>query len=354
METCPKCGKRLIKEDIEDKKAYCRFCIEWFVLKEDVMPEELSNKNLDKNKLLQRKKESYIVYFCLVFIMCISVFFFSVTYYSYVTDGLYHTFTLSDLTQLSDKYISDYKTGLINAVFRLFAYGGMGLLGLFFSSKIGFEGILNDEIKKIKNIILIISVGIIMGLFFTGYDWLFRKDFIPHEGYINLLQFNYFNSPTALFASISEGIGCQILNMLRVSFFLWFFTKIIKSEIKSSTLFIVVAILCALLFAVDHIATTNVIYEDHDYFRKNDALDYRYFRINRGEYIDMVYKFIAIIIITGLYAPLSLVCTFFIKRFGLLGGISIHLICDIIWRVFGVYLYMEERLLWEKGLLINF
>jgi DNA-directed RNA polymerase subunit RPC12/RpoP len=317
--TCPKCEKELVKEDIEVKKAYCQYCKEWFVLKEEVTVEKLSEKSLSNEKPPQRKKESYIVYFCLVFIMCLSIFLFSVThpFYSSEPEGLDHAFSQSGLKSLLDRDISKYTTGLINAVFRLFAYGGMGLLGLYFSSKIGFNEILNDEIKKTKNIILIVSVGIIMGLFFLGYDWVFKERIIPNMEFIYLLKYDYSKFPSALFSSITEGIGCQILNMLRITFFIWIFKIITKSEKNNAFLFF--AILCSLIFAIEHISSTGAFYSG---FR------HTFFRVDEVEFI----------VIIGLYAPLSLVCSFFIKRFGLLSGISIHLISDIIWRSYGIFL----------------
>jgi transcription initiation factor TFIIIB Brf1 subunit/transcription initiation factor TFIIB len=39
-ETCPKCNKEIVEEDIEAEKAYCRSCMEWIVLKEGIINEE--------------------------------------------------------------------------------------------------------------------------------------------------------------------------------------------------------------------------------------------------------------------------------------------------------------------------
>jgi len=44
--------------------------------------------------------------------------------------------------------------------------------------------------------------------------------------------------------------------MLRVSFFMWLFSKAVKSEDRRKILFLGVAVLCALIFAVEHIPTT--------------------------------------------------------------------------------------------------
>jgi len=38
-------------------------------------------------------------------------------------------------------------------------------------------------------------------------------------------------------------------------------------------------------------------------------------------------------VMTLVFAPLSLVCSYFLRRFGLLSAIMIHVISDLIWRV---------------------
>ena len=95
---------------------------------------------------------------------------------------------------------------------------------------------------------------------------------------------------------------------------MWLFTKIFKFEKGNIKLFWVVAILCAFIFAVEHIPTT-MEYRTCSYSSV--------FSVSLTEFMVM----------TLLFAPLSLVCSYFLRRFGLLSAIVIHVISDLTWRV---------------------
>jgi hypothetical protein len=199
---------------------------------------------------------------------------------------------------------------MANMIFKLVSIGAIGIFGIYFSAKISFKDILNDEIKQKKNISLIIFTGIIMSLYFIGYETLFYEIFrVP------ILPYDYSSIPSAIFASIVEGIGDQILQMLCISFLVWLFSKLIKSESGRNKLFWVVAAVCALGFSIGHISSTMVYQTSFKY----------------GEFFGL--NFYEFMIIIGLYSPLALVCAYFIKRFGLLSAIAIHFITDISWRV---------------------
>jgi hypothetical protein len=206
-------------------------------------------------------------------------------------------------------------------ILKLIGHGVIGILGIYFSSKIGFKDILNDEIKQKKNVLLVVSVGIIMGVYFIGYETLSYKIFrIP------ILPYDYSTIPSAIFASIVEGIGDQILQMLRISFLVWLFSKLIKSESGRNTLFWIVAVVCTVGFTIGHISST-IMYQ----------ASFKY-----GEFFGL--NFIEFKIIIGLYVPLALVCAYFLKRFGLLSAVIIHFITDIMWRVLWAWIQMGNLL----------
>jgi hypothetical protein len=209
--------------------------------------------------------------------------------------------------------------GLVNFVLKLFFPGAAGILGLYLSSKIGFKDILNDEIKQKKNILLVIFVGIIMATYFIGYETLFYKVFNR-----SILKYYYSTLPAAIFASVAEGIGDQILLMFYLSFLVWFFSKIRKSVNGSSTLFWVAATIYAVFFSYNHITST-MVYE----------VSWKY-----GHILGLYFH--EFIIVLGLYGPLALVCAYFLKRFGLLSAIIIHFITDISWRVMWAYVKMGD------------
>jgi len=113
--------------------------------------------------------------------------------------------------------------------------------------------------------------------------------------------------------------------MTRIAFFIWLFSKIVKSEEGRSILFCLIAVFCSLIFVIEHIQTT-MIYED-GYYKS-------IFDVTARE----------VIIITGLFMPLSLICILFMKKYGLLSAIIIHFVCDFIWRVIWAYIKMGNAM----------
>lgn len=262
---------------------------------------------MENINLEEKRKTSYILYFCMVFVLCLCTFLFDIT--AVVASPMDHSFNKSGLSKLLGKLISNNTLGLINAVWRLFAYGIMGLLGLYLSFKTGFNDIINNDLKQPKNIFIILTIGIVMGIFFVVYQVMADKIF---EIYI--LKYTYSEIPASIFASIAEGIGCQILNMFCIVFLMWVLSKMIESEKRSKKLFWIVGILAALIFTIEHVPTT----------MRFSARSYSsVFDVSLGDFMIML----------GLFAPLSLVCSCFLRRFGLLSAITIHVISDLIWRV---------------------
>ena len=260
---------------------------------------------------MESKKNIYTVYFSLVFVLCLSVFLFNVTspFWGALTTGLDHAFSGRELSRLFGRQVSSIETGLVNALWRLLAYGSLGLWGLHLSLKTGFKGILNDDIRRTKSILVTVLAGVVMGMFFIGYDAISANIFS------RMLMTSHSLIPSAIFASIAEGIGCQILNMFFVVFFMWLFSKAVKTEEGRANLFWAVAILCSLIFAARHIESTRLWHSVY--------MCANIFQLSLESYLAII----------GLYAPLSLVCTYFLRKYGLLSAITIHFICDIMWRV---------------------
>jgi hypothetical protein len=265
---------------------------------------------------VERKAKSYLVYFCLVLALCTSAFLFGL--FSHHSE-LEHSFTYSNLWYFTPSR-TEFTVALANFFLKLVTCGGPGLLGLYFLPITGFKNILNDEIKKSKNIFLVIIAGMIMGGYFIGYETLSYKIFKLH-----LLPYNYSMIPSAIFNSLAEGIGDQISQMLYISVLVWFFSKHVKSESGHSKLFWRVAAVCALGFIISHIPTTF-------FFAHHRSGNFLYLRFHE------------FIIITGLYGPLALVCAYFMKRFGLLSAVIIHFITDIMWRVLWAWIQMGNLL----------
>ena len=88
-----------------------------------------------------------------------------------------HSFDWSGLSQLVGRHVSYDELGFVNMLWRLVAYGAMGLLGLRLSFKLGFKDILNDDLKRPKNIVAIILAGVVMDVFFTWYNIMIGNEF---------------------------------------------------------------------------------------------------------------------------------------------------------------------------------
>ncbi|MCL2374030.1 MAG: hypothetical protein FWC65_02155, partial [Treponema sp.] len=116
-----------------------------------------------------------------------------------------------------------------------------------------------------------------------------------------------------------------ILNMFTVAFIMWLFSGAVKTEEGRDRLFCMAAILCALVFSARHIESTMLWY----------AGSLNIFRMPSREYMAII----------GLYAPLSLVCTYFMKKYGLLSAVGIHFISDIMWRIGWAYIQYGELIL---------
>jgi hypothetical protein len=258
---------------------------------------------------MEIKTKPPIVYSCLVLALCASAFLFCMIDPVWFEPSMEHSINSQLLWYLIPNR-SRFDLALANFVIRLFYPGIVGMLGLYYASKIGLNGILNDEIKQGKNILLTISVGIIMGGYFIGYETL--SDLLLNK---RILQYQLSIIPSAIFNSFAEGVGDQIMQMFYISLLVWLFSKIIKSESGRNKLYWVASAICALGYSIVHTRYT------HIYSSKNL---YPYFFQNMG-------------IIIGLYGPLSMACAYFLKRFGLLSAIIIHFITDISWRVLWAY-----------------
>jgi hypothetical protein len=276
---------------------------------------------------MEETKKNYIMLLRIVLVGSLSALLF------YVFDGndtgLENTPSLVAVQRVFNMpNFTRFTLGAIVSVWRFIAYSCIGLAGAYFSSKIGFIHIVNSEIKKRKNILITIAAGIVMGAYFIVYDRLLPEIF--NGGY--LLDPTGSRIPSSIFASVTQSIVHQITNMFLISlpFMLW--SKIIKLDASDkelqAVLFWIFAVLSAALFTMQQIRTT--IYFSAMW---NPSI----FRVPMKYMLTMV----------GLFAPLSLVCAYFLKKFGLLSAILVHLICDLSWRVIWAYTQIGERMFWN-------
>jgi membrane protease YdiL (CAAX protease family) len=136
------------------------------------------------------------VFFTLLAIHALSVF---ITY-TFFIDQL----AASAGTQAPDMGVTPAVLGLANVGIVLVLYGALGLAGYWFARKLGLPGIFSEDGNWRRWILIPLALGILGGTVLIGLDNLFAPingfGHFPHPAF-----------PTSLFASLSAGIGEEIL-----------------------------------------------------------------------------------------------------------------------------------------------
>jgi len=270
------------------------------------------------------EKKSYIVLFWLVVTLGLSVFLYY-TLSGYIFYQAEHSIKRNVLLMIFGKRLPNYAEGLVNMFWRFLSYGTMGLIGVFLASKIGFKEIVNKEIKQPKTVRNIFITGAILGIYFIIINFIYEtKYFYP----ISTLRRS--EMPGGIFASVAEAIGDQIKIMFYIVILLWIFYKIVKSEEGRSKLFKAVVIFSAWLFILEHKEYTWVY---------NANIHKNIFQIRQLDFFLLI----------GLYAPIPLVCSFYLKKYGLLSAIAVHFICDFMWNILFAWILMGNEMFGQNS-----
>ncbi len=221
-----------------------------------------------------------------------------------VSAFIYTLLPMGDLDPNTQLPASKPILGLINAFTMLILYGGLGFLGMYFSSKNGFPSLWNDKIKN--NILEISLVGIGIGVVFIISDLLFSQLFsfeaIPHPPF-----------PTSVFASINAGIGEEIIfRLFFISLWIWALSRKVTSEEGYEILFGIVAAFSAIAFSIGHIPSVMYLYNYESIFDIPLSL---------------------MIMIFWLNGLLSFFATYYFRTYGFLSAVLIHFWTDIFWHV---------------------
>lgn len=212
----------------------------------------------------------------------------------------------SQLLPIEDLPASKPILALINVGVMLIVYGGLGLLGLKLSKRIGFAEIWDLRVSNKQRFVVPAIVGSLLGLFFIVVD-LFLNQFhslgrLPHPDF-----------PLSFVASITAGIGEEIMfRLFFVSFWVWFISYLILKDRFRNQIFWIVSVASALTFSVGHIPSVMAILGMTSVDQIPSAM--------MGE----------IFILNGV---LSLVVVKYFRKYGLLAAIGIHFWTDIVWHV---------------------
>lgn len=194
---------------------------------------------------------------------------------------------------------------LVSAATMLFLYGGLGLLGLWLSQKLGFAAIWDPGVTNRQRFLVPGLIGAGVGVAFIVLDRLFSLFHsvgpLPHPPF-----------PTSLVASASAGIGEEIIfRLFFIPFWMWILSALLGGRWPNAVFWFVTT-LSALAFAAGHLPGIMFILGAETI----SALP--------------VPLLLEIFVLNGL---VSFAAAYYFRKFGFLAAVGIHFWTDIVWHV---------------------
>jgi len=188
----------------------------------------------------------------------------------------------------------------------LIIYGGLGLVGLLLTKKIGFPGLWDKKISNKQRFLIPGLLGAGIGLLFIIIDKLLGPltSFgpFPHPAF-----------PASLIASITAGIGEEIIfRLFLVSFGVWLISFVIFKKRWQNVIFWIVAVFSALYFSAGHLPSVMIL--------KGYSTPLQIPALVLGE-------------IFVLNSVLSLPAAYLFRKNGILAAMMVHFCTDIVWHV---------------------
>jgi hypothetical protein len=188
----------------------------------------------------------------------------------------------------------------------LIVYGGLGLLGMMLSQKIGCPDLWSTTISVKQRLLIPALIGATLGVFFILADAFLSKfhtlGAIPHPPF-----------PTSIIASASAGIGEEVIfRLFFISFWVWLVANVILKGKWQNQIFWIVAVASAFAFALAHVP----------------SIMYLFGLKTIG---DIPLALMSEIIL--LNGALSIVAAYYFKTCGFLAAVSIHFWADVVWHV---------------------
>ncbi len=195
---------------------------------------------------------------------------------------------------------------LITAAMMLVVYGGLGFIGLRLSQKFSFPALWDPTVSNRQRFLIPAYVGLGTGIFFILADLFLQRlhtfGSLPHPPF-----------PTSIVTSAVAGIGEEIIFRL---FFIPFGTYVISTLILKGKwqgkVFWGVSIFSALVFALGHLPSVMFAFRIESVNQVPAALI--------GE----------IILLNGI---VSLLASYYFRKYGFLAAVGIHFWTNIVWHV---------------------
>jgi len=195
---------------------------------------------------------------------------------------------------------------LANAAIGLLLYGGLGVLGLKLSQKLGFPEIWDPQISNKERFFIPALIGVCIGVFIILTDVVLSRfhalGALPHPPFL-----------AALAASAMAGIGEEALfRLFFISFWVWLISYVLLKQRYQNQVFWLVTVGSALVFAVAHLPATMILFGFQTFNEIPVAL------------------LVEIILLNGV---LSLFAAYYFRKFGFLAAVGIHFWTDVVWHV---------------------
>lgn len=195
---------------------------------------------------------------------------------------------------------------LVSAGIMLILYGGLGLLGLQLSQKLGFANIWDPTVSNRQRFLIPALIGAGLGVFLVLADAILSKFHalgpLPHPPF-----------PASLVASAAAGIGEELIfRLFLISFWVWLISYVILKKKWQNQIFWIMAVLSALAFAFGHIPSVMVFFGFKTIGEIPPAL------------------MSEIILLNGV---VSIFAAYYFRKFGFLAPVGIHFWTDVVWHV---------------------
>jgi membrane protease YdiL (CAAX protease family) len=195
---------------------------------------------------------------------------------------------------------------LISAAAAVVLHGGLGLLGLRLSARLGFADLWPVQASRRQVLVTPLLVGVGTGVFFVIADLVFVRfhalGSLPHPPF-----------PTSLVASIAAGIGEEALfRLFLVPLLVWVFSSLLFKGRYRNPMFWIVSALSALLFALGHLPAVLSMLHLESVSELPTAI------------------LVEIVLLNGAF---SLLACYYFRRDGFLAAVGIHFWTDIVWHV---------------------
>ena len=195
---------------------------------------------------------------------------------------------------------------LANGLIVFVAYGGLGLLGLFFARKIGMPEIWDPAVTSRQRFLIPAITGAVIGAFLILIDVLFAPingiGHIPHPPF-----------PTSIVATLAAAIGEETLfRLFFITFWTWLISRVILRGRWQTPIYWIVSVFAAIAFAMSHLP--GLMYLEG---------------WNSMSQVPLV----LIIELLLLNAALGMAAAGLFKKYGFLAAVGVHLWADVIWHV---------------------